>query len=57
MSFRNGSWTYTQLHAFTGGNEGAEPYDGMVMDADGNLWGTTAEGGAHNYGMVYELTP
>ncbi len=57
LSFLNGSWTYTLLHAFTGGNEGAGPYDGMVMDANGNLWGTTAEGGAHNYGMVYELTP
>jgi len=57
LSFSNGSWTYTLLHAFTGGNEGASPYDGMVMDANGNLWGTTSLGGVHKYGMVYEITP
>ncbi len=53
----NGSWTYTLLHAFTGGNQGAGPYDGMVMDPNGNLWGTASEGGEHSYGMVYEITP
>lgn len=57
MSFMNGSWTYTLLHAFTGGNQGAGPYDGMVMDPNGNLWGTASEGGEHSYGMVYEITP
>lgn len=57
MSLVDGSWTYTLLHAFTGGDQGDTPYEGMVMDANGNLWGTTSGGGAHNYGMVYEITP
>ena len=52
-----GSWTYTMIHQFSGGNQGASPYEGVVMDADGNLWGTASAGGAHNYGMVYEITP
>ncbi len=57
MSLVDGSWTYTLLHSFSGQGEGATPYDGMVMDSNGNLWGTTSGGGVHNYGLVYEITP
>jgi uncharacterized repeat protein (TIGR03803 family) len=57
MSLVDGSWTYTLLHTFSGGNQGDSPYEGMVMDANGNLWGTTEGGGEHNYGIVYEITP
>jgi uncharacterized repeat protein (TIGR03803 family) len=57
MSLVDGSWTYTVLHEFSGGYQGSSPYEGMVMDANGNLWGTASGGGAHNYGMVYEITP
>jgi uncharacterized repeat protein (TIGR03803 family) len=57
MSLVDGSWTYTLLHTFSGGDQGDSPYEGMVMDANGNLWGTTSGGGAHNYGVVYEITP
>jgi len=36
----------TVLHAFTGnGGDGANPYDGLVQDAKGNLYGTTVSGG------------
>src|ERR1700683_2168502 len=37
--------TFTLLHAFTGGAEGGDPAGGLVMDGEGNLYGTTAEGG------------
>jgi len=57
MSYVDGSWTYTLLHAFTGGMQGDTPIDGMVMDANGNLWGTASEGGEYGYGLVYEITP
>lgn len=57
MTLVDGSWTYTALHTFNGGSSGASPYEGMVMDASGNLWGTASAGGVHNYGMVYEITP
>jgi uncharacterized repeat protein (TIGR03803 family) len=34
------------LHSFTGtGGDGANPYDGLVQDAKGNLYGTTVSGG------------
>jgi uncharacterized repeat protein (TIGR03803 family) len=50
----NGSSTITTLANFTGAN-GANPYAGLVMDPSGNLYGTTANGGAANDGTVFEL--
>ena len=29
----------------------------LVFDANDNLYGTTAEGGAGNWGVVWEITP
>jgi len=57
MTLVDGSWTYTALHTFTGEDQGASPYEGMVMDANGNLYGTASGGGAHGYGLVYQITP
>jgi uncharacterized repeat protein (TIGR03803 family) len=33
------------LHSFTGGADGATPYAGVILDAKGNLYGTTYYGG------------
>ena len=33
------------------------PVAGLILDASGNLYGTTSEGGAYVYGTVFELTP
>jgi uncharacterized repeat protein (TIGR03803 family) len=52
----NGSWVYTLLHEFTG-TEGALPWGGVIVDANGNLYGTTTMGGTYNEGVVWELTP
>jgi uncharacterized repeat protein (TIGR03803 family) len=49
--------TETVLHSFTGGTaDGCQPYQGLIMDAKGNLYGTTFAGGAYNEGMVFKLT-
>jgi len=40
--------TYSLVHAFSGGAEGANPYDGVIGDAAGNLYGTTWAGGDPN---------
>jgi uncharacterized repeat protein (TIGR03803 family) len=40
-----GVWTCATLHDFTGGADGGAPLDGLAMDASGNLYGTTYQGG------------
>jgi len=49
------TWTQTTLYSFTGGNDGANPQAGLMMDARGNLYGTTYSGGATGNGVVFEL--
>jgi uncharacterized repeat protein (TIGR03803 family) len=51
------TWTFSVVHAFTGGKDGGQPYVGsLVMDATGNLYGTTTTGGIHNQGTVFKLS-
>ena len=54
----SGPWTETVLHRFAGGTaDGSTPYSGVILDAAGNLYGTTSSGGANGAGMAYELSP
>ena len=58
-------WTYTDLHDFGDPhlNDGFTPLGGVVLDGNGNLYGTTSEGGNFNpscgegCGVVWEITP
>ncbi len=52
----NGKWTYTVLHRFTGA-DGAGPNANLILDSQGNLYGTTTTGGAGGYGVAFEITP
>jgi uncharacterized repeat protein (TIGR03803 family) len=56
-----GNWTETVLHAFTGNGAGSTdggfPEGGMVLDAAGNVYGTTDAGGSKGDGIVFELSP
>jgi uncharacterized repeat protein (TIGR03803 family) len=47
--------TFTVLHSFKGGTDGEFPSGGVVRDTAGNLYGTTASGGAFNNGTVFKL--
>ena len=49
--------TRTILHSFSGGTaDGAEPYAGLVRDAQGVLYGTTVYGGAFGDGTVFKVS-
>ena len=47
--------TFTNLYNFTGKADGGYPSGGLVQDAAGNFYGTTADGGASGYGTVFKL--
>ena len=56
------NWTEKILYTFTGeafggGTDGANPVAGVVMDAAGNLYGTTDYGGPASVGAVFKLAP
>ena len=58
LSPSNGGWTYTVLHDFTDDHgDGGLPSGSLVMDAHGNLYGTTTTGGTYQLGTVWEITP
>ena len=53
----------TTLYSFTGGGDGLSPHGGVILDAAGNLYGTTVAGGfggicaGDGCGVVFELSP
>ena len=53
-------WHHTVLYNFTGGADGGEPYKGVTLDSQGNLYGTTVTGGGGvcegGCGLAFKLT-
>jgi uncharacterized repeat protein (TIGR03803 family) len=54
-----GSWKYSVIHEFVGGDpgDGALPFDPLLLDRDGNLYGTTFVSQVYGGGTAFELTP
>jgi uncharacterized repeat protein (TIGR03803 family) len=52
-------WIYTDLHDFTGGDDGCYPWDGLAVDSGGNLYGTTSSCGQYGQdgGTLWQITP
>jgi uncharacterized repeat protein (TIGR03803 family) len=55
LTHSGGTWTENILHVFGSTGDGDQPYAGVILDSSGNIYGTTAVGGAHRQGTVYEL--
>src|SRR5216117_2171962 len=53
-------WEHSVLYSFTGGADGGEPYKGVTVDREGNLYGTAVTGGSGSCeggcGVIYKLT-
>ena len=43
------------LVTFTGGDDGGDPLGGLILDANGDLFGTTSGGGEYGDGTVFEI--
>jgi uncharacterized repeat protein (TIGR03803 family) len=48
--------TFSVIHNFTGGKDGANPLSGFLM-AGGNLFGTASSGGSSGHGVVFWMKP
>ena len=56
LSPSGSGWTETDLYVFTEGINGLFPFCSVVLDAQGNLYGTASMGGAGN-GTIWRITP
>jgi len=52
-----GAWTETVLYNFTGGADGAFPFAPLILDSNGNLYGTASADGAAGNGVVFKVAP
>jgi len=59
LTFVAPTGTLSVLHEFCQGSctDGGIPYSGLVLSPSGNFYGTTAQGGANNSGVVFKITP
>jgi hypothetical protein len=56
LSPSGSGWTPTILYNFGQGTSGSTPLSTLVMDAAGNLYGTTQLGGQFGFGTAFKLT-
>jgi uncharacterized repeat protein (TIGR03803 family) len=49
--------TITTLHGFNPATDGDDTEAALVLGTDGNFYGTAQNGGAHNAGTVFKITP
>ena len=57
LTHSGGGWTFTDLYDFQGLDDGCYPEGNVVLDASGNLYGTTSDCGQAGNGTIWEVTP
>ena len=57
LTLSNGNWTYTDLHDFSGQDDGKYPYGNALLDSSDNLYGTAIQGGLEGYGTIWKIAP
>ena len=55
FSFDTASKTFERLFDFDGTNTGSNPRGGLMLASNGKLYGMAQQGGANNFGVVYEF--
>jgi len=53
----NSAGSASLLFGFQGFQNGCNPFGGLLLDGQGNLYGTTSSGGTGSGGTVFELSP
>ncbi len=56
LAARAQAQAFSYLAEFDGTN-GLQPFGSLAQGTDGNIYGTTTNGGGHGYGNVYRITP
>ncbi|MGB8013357.1 MAG: choice-of-anchor tandem repeat GloVer-containing protein [Terriglobales bacterium] len=59
LSQESGTWRMSYAYGFTGAADGSDPMAPVIVDANGNVYGTTLNNDqwGDGYGTVFELTP
>lgn len=57
LSPTSAGWEETVLHSFPDGTHDGIMPNGIVLDQEGNIYGTTNGGGEYFSGTIYKLTP
>jgi len=58
LEYTAGAWKEHVLHSFPAfQGDGYTIYAGVVLDSNGNIYGTTAQGGDNEAGTVFRLSP
>ena len=58
LSHQSGTWKERVLYSFKGGSDGSGSIANVVFDKNGNMYGTTSEGGAGcSCGLIFKLAP
>jgi uncharacterized repeat protein (TIGR03803 family) len=49
--------SFSVLHSLVSGTDGFAPNSPLLLDFNGNLYGTTSSGGQYGHGTVFRITP